>query len=59
MKQQKIVKKNNTWNVRRLVDESYLSQQPSEPAYHIEYGRISALLEFLFCLDLILHFSMT
>ena len=31
-------KKYNTWNIRRLVDESFITatQQPSEPAYYIE-----------------------
>ena len=31
-------KKNNTWNIRRLVDESFVpaTQQPSDPAYYIE-----------------------
>ena len=35
-------KKNNTWNINHLVDESFVpaTQQPSNPAYYIEDCRI-------------------
>ena len=38
----KIIKINNTWNIRCLFDESS-SQQPSTPAYCIEDCPISCL----------------
>ena len=37
---QEIMKKNNTWNIRRLVDELFVpaTQRPSDPAtQHIMY----------------------
>ena len=39
-------KKNNTWNIRRLVDELFVpaTQRPSDPAYYIEDCRISDAL---------------
>ena len=39
---QEIMKKNNTWNIRRLVDELFVpaTQRPSDPAYYV-YLRLS------------------
>ena len=39
----KIMKKNNAWNIRRLVHESL----PSEPVYYIEHCRISGISQNL------------
>ena len=40
-------KENNTWNIRRLVNESFVpeTQQPSEPVNYIEDCWISKLLQ--------------
>ena len=40
-------KENNTWNIRRLVNESFFpeTQQPSEPVNFIEDCWISKLLQ--------------
>ena len=53
----KLWKQNNTWNIRRSVDESFVpatqqpsdpaTQRPSDPAYYIEDFRILGAVEYL------------
>jgi hypothetical protein len=44
------MKKKNTWNIRCLVDESFVpaTQQHSDPAYHIEDCPILLLILLFF-----------